>query len=496
MHSIFAAVALFMAPVPALVSYANTEPPRPGHPDRAVPILPARVARAIDSKDARADVDKLVSFGTRHTLSDTESATRGIGAARAWIKAEFEAIAGASGGRMEVFLDEHEVPPDRAGSPASRTPNGAGIVNVVAVLRGTSEAAMGKGSGRRYYVVGHYDSRNGDGMDAAGDAPGANDDASGTAVVIECARALAAHPLESTVVFMCTAGEEQGLFGARLHAEQAAADGLPILGVLSCDIVGDPGAPSPEHATPHARGLVRVFSEGVPRNAGAAEMASIRGLAAESDSPSRQLARFVAEVAKWHDLPVKPTLVFRPDRFLRGGDHSAFNEATQKQDVYPRYAWAGWKGYPAVRFTELDEDYSRQHQNIGEETGPDGAQRRTGDVPEYVDAEYVADVARLNAAALVHLANGPTPPVNVRIVTAELTNSTTLRWDASPESDVAGYELVWRATTAPEWEGGVDLGIALQATVDYNKDDWFFGVRAYDHEGYRSPVVFPVAARE
>ncbi|HYE02558.1 MAG TPA: M28 family metallopeptidase [Phycisphaerales bacterium] len=455
------------------------------------PAMPAEVARSIDAAQVRRDVDALAGFGTRHTMSETESPTRGIGAARRWLKAEFERAAAASGGRMEVTFEEFEVPP---GGPGSRTPEGAKVVNVVAVLRGTSEAAMGKGMGRRYYVVGHYDTRNSGALDVSADAPGANDDASGTAVVLACARALAARPAEATIVFLCTAGEEQGLLGAKLHAEQAAASGVPILGVLSNDIVGDPTAPAGFPATPAARSLVRVFSEGIPRNATAEGLAKIRSLAAEGDSPSRALARYVEDVGRAYDLAVKARLVWRPDRFLRGGDHSAFNEAVVREATWPRFAWAGWTGYPAVRFTELDEDYSRQHQTPRIETGADGRPVQFGDLPEYVDAEYVADVARLNAAALACLANAPTPPANVRIITAELTNTTTLRWEASPEADVAGYEVVWRETTSARWEHARDAGAALEATIELSKDDYFFGVRAYDRDGYRSPVVFAGAA--
>jgi hypothetical protein len=218
----------------------------------------------------------------------------------------------------------------------------------------------------------------------------------------------------------------------------------------------------------------------VPRNPSAQQLATIRSLAAESDSPSRQLARFIAEVAEHEKLPVKPMLVFRHDRFLRGGDHTTFNEV----------------GFPAVRFTEVYEDYRRQHQNVRTEVGEDGEQMLIGDLPEFVDAAYVADVTRLNAAAIVHLANAPSPPGHARIITARLSYDTTLRWERSPEPDVAGYEIVWRATTAPVWEHVKDVGDVMEATIDESKDNVFFGVRAYDRDGYRSPVAFAGAGRE
>ena len=201
----------------------------------------------------------------------------------------------------------------------------------------------------------------------------------------------------------------------------------------------------------------------------------VRSLSAESDSTSRQLARYMSVIANIHNLPVRPMLVFRPDRFLRGGDHTAFNEA----------------GFPAVRMTEVYENYDHQHQDVRTEDG-----KQFGDLPEFVDPGYIADVAKLNATAIVHLANAPSTPGNARIIAAELTNDTTLRWETSPESDVAGYEIVYRETTSPVWQDAVDVGNTTEGTLELSKDNWFFGVRAYDKLGYRSPVAFPIAARE
>ncbi len=456
--------------IPAIVLAAMatriTTDPTPPPP----PPLPGEIAARVSPDVCYGYVTALAGFGTRSTLSATDDPARGIGAARAWIRSTMEGFAAATGaeGGLSVTFESFEQPP----TPNGRIPEPTEIVNVVGVLPGR----MPEAAHRRYYVVGHYDSRNADGLDREGDAPGANDDASGTAVVMEVARVLAEHgPLDATVVFLATAGEEQGLLGARYHAAQAAARKETILGVLNNDIVGDPSTPEGFPPTPGASQLIRVFSEGIPRNADARTLAQIRALAAEGDSRSRQLARYIAEVGEAYGLPVKAKLVFRPDRFLRGGDHTAFNEA----------------GFPAVRFTELDEDYSRQHQNV---TRRDG--RPYGDVPEYVDREYLANVARLNAAALVCLANAPTPPPNARLLTAELTNGCTMRWDPSPEPDVAGYEVVWRDTADATWTHARDVGNVTEATLALSKDDWFFGVRAYDREGYRSPVSFPAAAPE
>jgi hypothetical protein len=414
--------------------------------------------------------EKLVSFGTRHTLSDTSNPTRGVGAAREWIRSELESYSKAGGGKLRVSLEEFEAP------KGQRIPKPTKVANVVAILAGS----MPEAGARRYYVVGHYDSMPSDVMDPNADAPGANDDGSGTTVVMEIARALAQlQPCESTIVFLCTVGEEQGLVGAKYHAETAATAKEDIRAVLSNDIVGDPWGPGGDRSKT-TTDLIRVFSEGIPRNASAKELAQIRSLAAESDSPSRELARFIAEVAAKEKTAVRPMLVFRPDRFLRGGDHSAFNEA----------------GFAAVRFTEVHEDYRHQHQTPRKEKGPDGAEVQYGDLPESVDFAYLADVARLNASALVNLANAPSSPGNARIITARLEYTTTLRWDRSPEPDVAGYEIVWRDTTAPQWAHTKDVGNVTEATIAESKDNVFFGVRAYDRDGNRSPATFAGAAKE
>jgi Zn-dependent M28 family amino/carboxypeptidase len=426
----------------------------------------ARVMGVISPKRIRALVDHLASFGTRHSLSETKPGLRGIGPARDWIKVEFEAY-NTGEGKLEVSFEEFDAPASR------RIPEGAHLVNVMAVLPGTKYPA------RRYYVVGHYDSMPSDVMNPNADAPGANDDGSGTAAVMEIARAMAWRPQESTIVFLCTVGEEQGLIGAKYHAEQASANKLDIRAVLSNDIVGDPWGPGGDQSrsTP---GQIRVFSEGFPRNPGAEELARIRSLSGESDSPSRQLARYVAQVAQIEKTAVQPMLIFRLDRFLRGGDHSAFNEA----------------GFTAVRFTEVHEDYRHQHQNVRKEKDAAGNEVQYGDLPASVDETYLANVARLNAACLVHLANAPSTPKKARVITAELEYKTTLRWEASPEDDVAGYEIVWRETTSPTWNHAKDVGNVTEATIDESKDNYFFGVRAYDRDGYRSPVAFPDAAKK
>lgn len=420
----------------------------------------------VSADSLRAHIAGLVSFGTRHTLSSQTDPARGVGAAASWIEREFVRFGGAL--RPEIEL--HEV------GASARIPNGATVLNVVARLPGT----MPEAEGRVYYVVGHFDSRASGPMDTESDAPGANDDGSGTALVIELARALADHPLESTVVFLTTAGEEQGLTGAREHARKARESGIDIRAVLNNDIVGDPtGANGRE-----ARHEIRVHAEGLPlqvftglgddeaRRRAVESLRTIRNLSAENDSGSRQLARFVYDAGIAHNLPVKARVIFRPDRFLRGGDHTAFNE----------------QGFAAVRFTETYENYDQQHQDVRVENGV-----QFGDLPEFVDYDYLSDVARLNLASLIHLANAPSSPANARVLTAGLAYSTTLRWSPSPEPDTAGYEVVWRETTAWNWENSLDVGNVSEATVNESKDLYLFGVRAYDKDGYRSPVTFATA---
>lgn len=431
-----------------------------------------RLRKKVAAANLRESVDRLAAFGTRHTLSETDADERGIGAARRWVKRRFEEVTAEAdrdrpeGAKVRVWFDSHVVGPGR------RLPREVEVVNVACEIPGLMAGARD----RRYYVLAHLDSRNSDGMDAQGDAPGANDDASGVAALIELARMLSAERLDATVVLLATSGEEQGLYGATKHAEMARENGWNIPAVLNNDTIGDPGGVPTASGEPRtARDRIRVFSEGVPQEMDAQDVRRMWLLGSEHDSPGRQIARFMEEVAQRHALPVRPMLVFRPDRFLRGGDHTPFNRL----------------GFPAVRLTEVYEDYDRQHQDVREENG-----RQFGDLPEHVDEGYLADVTLLNAATLVHLANAPSTPGDARVIAADLTNDTTVRWSASGEPDVAGYEVVWRETTSPVWQYAIDVGDANEATVDLSKDNWLFGVRAYDTDGYRSPVAPCGSARD
>lgn len=442
--------------------------------ERTLMEIPERVIQAVDPQQIQTTIDTLVGFGTRHTMSETESDTRGIGAARRWVKAQFEANIEGHGkvgdATPRVYFDAHMVEPD-----GRRITEAVEVVNVICEIPGVSPASRD----RLYYVLAHLDSRASEANDSTSDAPGANDDGSGVAALIELARVLSKEELESTIILMATSGEEQGLFGARLHAQQALAEGKDIRAVLNNDTIGDPTGVLKGQ---DGRNEIRVFSEGIPASILmlgddeiGEELRKLRLYGMESDSDSRQLARYIANVAKMHQTTVQPKLVFRPDRFLRGGDHTPFNEL----------------GFAAIRFCEMYENYDHQHQDIRVE---DGVQY--GDLGEYVDAEYLADVTRLNAAVLVHLANSPSAPSNARVLIAELSNRTTLRWDASPESDVEGYEIVWRDSTSSDWEHTKDVGKSTEGIAPLSKDNWLFGVRAYDADGYRSVVSYPHPARE
>lgn len=422
----------------------------------------AAALKDVSAERIQANIGKLVSFGTRLTLSpqDQESiaAGRGIGAAREWIKAEFGRYSKECGGCLEVKEDSF------VQEKADRIPSPTQITNVYAVLKGTDVAA----SKRIVLVTGHYDSRNSDTFDTRGDAPGANDDGSGTAVSLECARVLSKHKFPGTIIFLTVAGEEQGLNGSKHFAEMAKQRGWGIEAVLNNDIVGGNKDPQQD------RSAVRVFSEGVPVAADEKELRTIRTLGGESDSPSRELARYIAEVGRTYEAGIKPMLVFRLDRYLRGGDHYSFNQ----------------QGFAAVRFTEFRENFTRQHQNVRTENGIE-----YGDLAKFVDFDYISRVTRLNAATLASLAAAPAPPANVKLLTKNLENDSTITWDASQVADVAGFEVLWRATTSPAWDHVERVGNVDRATLKISKDNVIFAVRAVDEHGHASLPVVPQPER-
>jgi hypothetical protein len=419
------------------------------------------IVSQIDARNIEKSINKLVSFGTRNTLSVQDDPNRGIGAARDWLFSEFSKAAEQSGGRMTVVKQTFEQP------RAERVPSPTMITNIVATLKGTQPES----AGRTYVVSGHYDSMCSSPTDAKCDAPGANDDASGTAAVLEMARVMAKYEFDATIIFMAVAGEEQGLLGSTYFAEQAKQNHLDVEAMFTNDIVGN----SLGGNGVRDRATVRVFSEGVPSNESAEEANVRRGVGGENDSTSRQLARFINETTASYVPGMRVMMVYRRDRYSRGGDHRPFLE----------------RGFAAVRFTETNENYNHQHQNVRSENGV-----QYGDLPRFVDFKYVSDVARVNAASLAMLALAPARPKNVGIVTARLTNDTDLKWDANKETDLAGYEIVWRDTTSPTWINARPVGNVTSYTVKgMSKDNFFFGVRAVDRQGNKSPVSFPRPVR-
>src|SRR5437870_3239872 len=414
------------------------------------------IVSEIDARNIESTIRKLVSFGTRSTLSEQNDPNRGIGAARDWLYAEFQKAAVQSGGRMTVEKQTFEQP------KATRVPQPTMLTNVVATLKGTQPESVN----RVYVVSGHYDSICSNPTDAKCDAPGANDDASGTAAVLEMARVMAKYKFDATVIFMTVPGEEQGLLGATHFAEEEKKNNMDIEAMFTNDIIGSSlGGNGVRDAH-----TVRVFSEGVPSNETAQEATSRRSVGGENDSTSRQLARFIKETTDSYLPSMKVWMIYRRDRYGRGGDHQPFLE----------------RGYAAVRFTEPNEDYHHQHQNVRIENGI-----QYGDLPLFDDFNYIANVARVNAASLAALALAPARPKNV-VFPSGLANDTVIKWDANKELDVAGYEIVWRDTTAATWTNSLPVGNVLTYTMKgMSKDNYFFGVRAVDKEGNRSQVTYP-----
>ncbi len=421
--------------------------------------------RQISAQRIQQTIEKLVSFSTRATLSvnnpDAATSDKGIVAARKWIKSEFERYSADCGGCLEVKTDTFVL------QPKSRIPVPTELQNVYAILHGTDpEQAK-----RIYLVTGHYDSRNSETLNSTNPAPGANDDGSGTAVSLECARVLSKHKFPATIIFLTVAGEEQGLDGSTHFAKMAKAEGWQLEGVLNNDIVGGNRTPGD---TLQNNDWVRVFSEGIPAAATDADIRRIRSTGGENDSLSRVLARYIHEVSETYDFgQFTPKLIFRRDRYLRGGDHTAFNE----------------QGFAAVRFTEYREDYNHQHQNVRTENGIE-----YGDLPKFVDFKYVANVARLNAATLAALASAPAPPAHVRLLTTQLENDSKLEWQ--PATGASAYEVLWRKTTDADFPPeNVTRTTDTKIDMQQSKDNVIFAVRSVDGKGHRSLPVIPEPER-
>jgi len=419
--------------------------------------------REIDPGRIKATILRLVQFGTRHTASSQTDPVRGIGAATAWVTGQLQAIAATSSGRMTV-QQQTFVQPVSATIPVPTT-----ITNVIATLRGTA-------SPERFYVItGHLDSRVTDVLNFTDDAPGADDDGSGVAVMLELARLFATRQFPGTLVFATVAGEEQGLFGSAHMAAQMKAAGADVQGMFSNDIVGASQAWDGTRPDPHS---LRLFVEGIPTAVTSAQISIMQSTGGENDGATHQLARFVTDVAPFGLTGINIRVIWRRDRYLRGSDHISFQA----------------QGYPAARFTEPRENFNHEHRNVEVINGV-----QFGDLPQFVDFDYTARVAKVNGAALWALATNPGTPKNLQIHTTPPAgfagiNTTTLTWNANTEPSLAGYEVVWRETTAPDWTNVINVGNVTTVTLDMSKDNVQFGVRAVDQSRHRSPVAFPQVA--
>jgi hypothetical protein len=421
----------------------------------AQPLLDG-IASAPDESQLRVTVEALVGFGTRHTLSESAAPTRGIGAARRWAVSRFDEIARECGGCLAI------VTPSQTAT-GKRWPRPTKIVDVVAIQKGSTDPK------RVIVLTGHIDSRVSDPMNASADAPGADDDASGVAVVIEAARILSRHQFPATIVYGVLSGEEQGLFGGKVLADYAKAQGWRVEADLNNDIVGASQGQSGD--VDHTR--LRLFSEGTRYTETAEEAKQRRLEGGENDSASRNVARYIKTLAETYLPNWTVALVYRPDRLGRGGDHAAFNAL----------------GFPAVRFTENAEDYRHQHQDVRTQEGV-----AYGDTLGYLDFAYLAKVTATNALAAAAMASAPPPPANVQIAGA-VTPDTQLSWNAAPGQAPAAYRVYWRETTAPLWTHSRDARMTQTLTlVNVAIDDFAFGVASLSADGYESPVVFPGAA--
>lgn len=431
-------------------SYAQT----PAEP-REQPQLYA-LAAAPSEAELHATIAHLVGFGTRHTLSDTRSDTRGIGAARRWVKARFEQIARDCGGCIEVVTPAQTF-------TSKRVPQPTEVMDVIAIKRGSTDPQ------RVIAMTGHLDSRVTDIMNASSDAPGANDDASGVAALVEAARLLSKQNNQATLVFAALSGEEQGLYGGKVLADYAVAQGWAVEADLNNDIVGN----SRGQNGVRDNTAVRVFSEGTKSNETPVQADYRRYHGGEVDSPSRNLARMMSGLAEQYLPDFHVRMVYRTDRYSRGGDQVPFLEA----------------GFPAVRVSEGHEDYTRQHQDLRVGNTDQDRGIHYGDTIDGIDFRYLARVTALNTITMAALSRAPAPPTGVDII-GSLATDTTVTWHKVPAA--VGYRVHWRETTAPQWQHARAVGDVDRAVIkDVVIDDWYFGVSSVSADGYESPVVFP-----
>ena len=434
--------------VGALISAAAfaAAPPVNTHPELRA------IAGAVKASNLHATDAALVGFGTRHTLSTTTSKTRGIGAARRWVASQFETISKGCSGCLEI------VKPSQVFTGERMPEAGAEVMDVVAIQRGTSDP------NRVIVITAHLDSRRSDVMDATGDSPGANDDAAGVAALIETARVLSKYKFPATLVYSADSGEEQGLYGGKIIAQYAVDHGWNVEANLNNDMVGNDHGGNGAY-DPHT---IRVFSEGTKSNETPKQAAYRRYHGGGVDSPSRNIARYMQTLAEQYLDDFHVRMVYRTDRWGRSGDQVPFLE----------------QGFPAVRLSESNEDYDRQHQNVRVENGV-----HYGDVISGVDFDYLADVTRLDAITMASLAMAPPPPSDLGVKGA-VAYDTTLSWKPSPGA--GGYNAWWRETTAPQWQHMQGAGNADSVVLkNIILDDYFFGVSAVSKDGWESPVEFP-----
>jgi hypothetical protein len=404
-------------------------------------------------------IRKLVSLGTRNTLSTQSDAKRGIGAARAWVLSRFNEFGRESGGRLSAIIDTVTLAAD-----GRRVNRPIVLGNVVATLKGTDPA-----DDRIFIISGHLDNMRTNVMDSVGDAPGANDDASGVAAVMECCRVMCRNSFPATIIFVAVSGEEQGLLGANYMAEKAKSEKWNIEAVLNNDIMGSNNS-SETNIINNTK--IRVFSEAFSVTDTGRAMQTIRNLGLENDGKARQLARYVKEIGERYVDNLEIVMVYRNDRFLRGGDHTPYVQ----------------RGYAAVRITEMNENYYHQHQDVRMENGI-----QYGDLPEFMDFEYLRKNTAMNLCNLANLAKSPSMPQEVRVETRRLTNLTNISWKAPRTGKVKGYNILMRETTSPVWQKKI-FTTDTKIDLPYSKDNYFFAVQSVSTDGNEGLPVIPLPA--
>ena len=419
-----------------------------------------KMVKEISSDSLKSYIKTMVAFGTRNTLSTQTDAKRGIGAARNWVLGKFNEFAKQSNGRLSAFIDTTTLQPDKR-----RIDTTTLLGNVVATLKGTDP-----NDNRIFIISGHLDNMRSSPTERIGDAPGANDDGSGSAAVIECARIMSKHGFPATIIFVTVSGEEQGLLGSTFMSEKAKKENWNIVAVLNNDIMGSNNSNETNIIN---NSKVRVFSEGIPAYETEKAAANIRNLGLENDGKSRQLARYVKEIGERYVDNIEVVLVYRNDRFLRGGDHTPYVQ----------------RGFAAVRITEMNENYTRQHQDVRVENGI-----QYGDLEEYIDYEYLRKNTGVNLANLANLSKAPAMPDSVKMEVKKLTNSTFLYWQAPRLGKVKGYYVLVRETTSAFWQKKI-FTTENEMRLPYSKDNYFFAVQSVNESGNESLPVVPLPGR-